>query len=197
MPQQKIKVLEHLSLSYTKEVSKKLPSASISDNLKNLVYSPNNIIYQKRFVDCVYYSLYPFYVKKVSFDDFESIIQDTCCEMIKIVISGKEITEGIIRNFAYNRYKDILKHKNRKKRLNKSAAQYLDIYSFDVAANSKNDYSFIEDLGKILPKDEHFVIDKKISEDLSFSEISQLNKKSVSTNYRLFKSGLKRLKKYF
>lgn len=194
---QKIKVLEHLSLSYAKEVSNKLPSASISDNLKNLEYSPNNIIFQKRFVDCVYFNLYPFYVKKVSFDDFESIIQDTCCEMIKIVISGKEITEGIIRNFAYNRYKDILKHKNRKKRFNKSAEKYIDINSFDVAANNKNDYSFIEELGHILPKDEHFVIDKKISEDLSFSEISQLNKKSVSTNYRLFKSGLKRLKKYF
>ena len=120
-----LKLAKNASNTINKRKGGKNLSLDISYNLENLKNSPNNKRTQKELMYCVKINLHYFFNKKnVPFDDVESIVQDTCREAITKVIAGKDMTEGLIRNFAQNRHIDIVKSKYRKKRINNEHDSY-------------------------------------------------------------------------
>ena len=188
-----LKLAKNASTRIDKRKGGKNYSLDISYNLENLKNSPKNKRTQKELMHCVKINLHYFFNNKnVPFDDVESIIQDTCKEAITKVIAGKEMTEGIIRNFAKYRHIDIVKSKNRKKRINN---ELRDIKTIEV--NDKPIEHFeIRDMLQLLPKDEARIIQKLYFGGHNLFEISNSEMKSPSTIHRYHKKALKRLKKF-
>ena len=200
MQKKELKITKKVSLKLAKNVASRIArdlgsknyTIDITHNLGNLKNSPKNIISQKEFIHSVKINLHYYYLNKVSLDDVESIVQDTCNEAITKVIAGENISEGKIRNFAKNRYIDIIKSKNRKKRSN---SELFDAKSIEV--NDKPiEHDEVREKIHLLPNDEERIIEKMYFGGKNLSELSKSEMKSPSTIHRHHKKALKRLKKF-
>ena len=167
---------------------------NLSENLEKLKEDPQNRVIQKNFIKSVWSHLRLHYSNKVSFDDFESIVQDTSLKVITKIISGENITEGIIRNCATSTFIDLLKFNNAKKRNKNTAIGYNpSCEHLDAPIEHKE----LLEIMKNLPNDEFKILDEYYFKGSTYKKISNLTGKSVSTIHRDHKKSLNMLKKLF
>ncbi len=194
MASNQFQILNEVTTKFVVKQVKKGSFGNLSENLEKLKANPYNRLIQKNFIKSVWSHLRSYYSNKVSFDDFESIIQDTSLKVITKIISGENITEGIIRNCASSTYKDLLKFNNAKKRNKNNAIGYNpSCEHLDAPIEHKE----LLEIMKILPKDQFQILDEYYFKGSTFQKISNLTGKSVSTIHRDHKKSLNMLKKLF
>ena len=194
MASNQFQILNEVTTKFVGKQVKKGSFGNLSENLEKLKANPQNRVIQKNFIKSVWSHLRSYYSNKVSFDDFESIIQDTSLKVITKIISGENITEGIIRNCATSTYIDLLKFNNAKKRNKNNAIGYNpSCEHLDAPIEHKE----ILEIMKHLPNDEFQILDEYYFKGSTYQKISSLTGKSVSTIHRDHKKSLKMLKKLF
>ena len=82
MASNQFQILNEVTTKFVGKQVKKGSFGNLSENLEKLKANPQNRVIQKNFIKSVWSHLRSYYSNKVSFDDFESIVQDTSNKVI-------------------------------------------------------------------------------------------------------------------